>query len=156
MRSVHALLAPLLVVTTVTTGGCGIVEANVQAIDTLGRSNSTDREKAVAAAGVGGTHALLTGLAVAVTLTTDAATSRDPVPPEEVVVSELGWGLRRGDDEVRWYRCTSRLLCTHEEIVAPSARVLEVEPAGRGQPLPAPGFSGGDVDLVRLRVRRRR
>lgn len=157
MRSVHPSLARWLVATTlVASSGCGIVEANVQAIDTLGRTSATDGQKAFAAAVVGGTLAVLTGLAVAVTLTTDAATSGDPVPPEEIVAEELGWGLRREAGEVRWYRCTSRLLCTHQEITEPSEAVLAIDPAGRGQPLPAEGFRGGEVDLVRVRVRRRR
>lgn len=157
MRSAHASLSRLVVATTLmTTSGCGIVEANIQAIDTLGRSSASDGEKAFAGAVVGGTLAVLTGLAVAVTLTTNAATSGDPVPPEEVVVDELGWGLRRDGGDVRWYRCTSRLLCTHQEITEPTEAVLAVEPAGRGQPLAHEGFPGGEVDLVRVRVRRRR
>ena len=157
MRSVHASLAGLLVATTMATAsGCGIVEANIQAIDTLGRSSASDGEKAFAGAVVGGTLAVLTGLAVAVTLTTNAATSGDPVPPEEVVVDELGWGLRRAEGEVRWYRCTSRLLCTHQEITEPAEAVLAVDPAGRGQPLAREGLAVGEVELVRLRVRRRR
>lgn len=155
MRSVSKPLA-LLLVTAVAASGCGIVEANIQAIDTLGRDSATDGEKAFAGAVIGGTLAVLTGLAVAVTWTADAATSGDPVPPEEIVVHELGWGLRRLEGEVRWYRCTSRLLCTHQEIAEPAAAVLAIEPAGRGQPLPTEGWSGGEVDLVKLRVRRRR
>jgi hypothetical protein len=151
-----ALGIALASVLAVATPGCGIVEANVNAIETLGRDAATDGEKAYATAVVGGTIAVITGLAVAATLAAGHASSDDPGPPEVVVETELGWGFRREGDEATWYRCTSPLLCTYDAITEPDDAIVEARPAGRGRPVAIGGVVGEEVELVLLRVRRRR
>src|SRR5690606_2978362 len=101
-----ALIALLLVPVP----GCGIVEANVRAVEVLASDHATDGQQAFAVAVVGGTLAAITGLAVAATIAADRATSREPEPARIVVEREIGWGFRYGGDEARWFRCTSPLL----------------------------------------------
>ena len=136
--------------------GCGIVEANFQAVETLASDSAPEEQKTLAALVIGGTLTLLTGLGVAATLTSVKMAGSAPAPPEYEVVDELGWGLTRAGGEVRWFRCTSRLLCTHEEIVEREHAILAVEPAGNGRPIAMGGAVGDEVALVALRIRRRR
>lgn len=155
-RTIRALRV-LALASAVASAGCvQMIEANVDALETLSRDSATDAETGVAIAVIGGTTAFLTGLGVAVSVATLKLGGSDAPPPEVVVEDELGWGFQRVGDEARWFRCTSRLLCTHQPVVEPAEAVLHVAPAGRGQPMTMDGSIGGEVDLVALRVRRRR
>ncbi len=137
--------------------GCGqIVEANVKAVETLGRDGATEGEKAGAGIVVGGTLAVLTGLAIVGTVGAATVGGGPDVPPQVVIVDELGWGFTRAEGRATWYRCTSRLLCTHQQVSEDSADVIDIAPAGRGRPVAMGGVVGDEVDLVAVRVRRRR
>jgi hypothetical protein len=140
----------------VSSSGCEIIEANVEAIDTLASSNSTDEQRGFAYAVIGGTLALVAGLAVASAVVADSASTSDTPPSELIIVDELGWGLTREGGQVSWFRCTSRLMCTHQKVTEPEDAVLEVAAAGRAQPMQMGGAVSGEVDLFALRVRRRR
>jgi hypothetical protein len=149
---------PLLLALSLAPGalGCEIVEANVRAIDVLASESSTDEQRGYAYAVIGGTLAVVAGLGVAATIAGASAGDDGDSPSEYVVVDELAWGIRRDGDETRWRRCTSRLLCTHQQIVEESRAVLAITPAGRGRPTELGGGVGEEVDLFVLRVRRRR
>lgn len=151
-RSVVALMA----LAAAPAPGCGIIEANVRAVEVLASDHATDGEQAYAVAVVGGTLAAITGLAVAATIAGAQASSREPEPAKIVIERELAWGFRYEGDDARWFRCTSPLLCTHEEVVEHRRAVLEVVPAGRGRPVALGGAVGDEVDLVAIRVRRER
>lgn len=148
---------PLLAVAlSITSSGCVIIEANIRAVDVLARDDSTSAQKGIATAVVGATAAVLTGLAVAATVTATTDWTIDEPPPSDYVSSEYGWKLARVGDEVSWMRCTSRIFCTEERATVDAADLLEMVPAGRVIPVAMGGRALEEVELLALKVRRRR
>jgi hypothetical protein len=149
---------PLILCAATALTGCGeVIEANVRAVETLGRDRATDAERTGAGLVIGGTVVVLTGLAVAGTVAAATVGSPAEPPPEVEVVDELGWGFTRDEaGQATWRRCTSRLMCTHELVRADGGDVLDVSPAGRGRPVALGGAVGDEVDLVAIRYRRAR
>jgi hypothetical protein len=149
---------PLVLVAVTALTGCGeVIEANIKAVETLGRDNATEAERTGAGLVIGGTVVVLTGLAVAGTVAAATVGSPADPPPEVVIVDELGWGFVRDEGgKASWRRCTSRLMCTHEVVSADGSDVLDVSPAGRGRPMALGGAVGDEVDLFAVRYRRSR
>jgi len=136
--------------------GCGIIEANVAAIETLADEDSTKADKGFATAVVGGTIAAIGALAVAGTISVTTGWSPDDPPPKEYVADELGWNLEMKGDEATWLRCTSRIFCTEERITVPREDLLTHGAVGRVVPIAMGGRTLGEVELIALKVRRLR